>query len=155
MVYNMTIMVYSNTHSWYMLTVTCVAAMTALWWSNSESTASTFRPVFGVWMISSLVVPLPSPRVLRVYANSFSNRPPSVKIQTMNFFRIRSGRVLFLELRPSVKIQIMNFLVFDPKKRLFLQHPPSVQIQTNSYNSNERCFWSDKKTYFHSCFISL
>lgn len=46
-------------------------------WNCRDGTVRMLASLFGVWMTSWLVMPRPSPTVVRVYCNSCSNRPPS------------------------------------------------------------------------------
>lgn len=46
-------------------------------WNCREGTVRMLESALGVWMTSWLVVPRPSPTVVRVYSNSCSSLPPS------------------------------------------------------------------------------
>lgn len=46
-------------------------------WNCRDGTVRMLASLFGVWMTSWLVMPRPSPTVVRVYCSSCSNRPPS------------------------------------------------------------------------------
>ena len=77
------------TYKSYNFTLIFEAAKTASRWSCRDSTVKIFTPLFGVCIINSYVVPLPSPTVFLVYSNSFDNRPSSAnrKEKILSFSR--------------------------------------------------------------------
>lgn len=106
-------------------------------WNCREGTVRMLESALGVWMTSWLVVPRPSPTVVRVYSNSCSSLPPSATKkryplmtplwhQTYNYGSVIHVLSRSMEWDESRYIQVNTFL--------FLCHSLSFMNNLKLYN---------------------